>query len=124
MTLSSLSSQQLNHLIKLVGEKEKLQNQIAKIDREVDNLDGRTSSLARGAAKSPNVKRSRKRRNSLKADLLAKLQDAGKGGMTTHDLAAALGAKPASIYAWFYTTGKKVKGIKKVGKAKFAYLLK
>jgi hypothetical protein len=60
----------------------------------------------------------------LKTDLLARLQDAGKGGMTTQELAASLGAKPASVYAWFYTTGKRIKGIKKVGKAKFAYLLR
>jgi hypothetical protein len=37
------------------------------------------------------------------------------------ELASALKAKPASVSIWFYTTGKKVKGIKKVGTAKYAY---
>jgi hypothetical protein len=32
-----------------------------------------------------------------------------------------LGAKRSSVSVWFYTTGKKIKGIKKVGKARFAY---
>jgi len=27
------------------------------------------------------------------------------------------------VSVWFYTTGKKIKGIKKVGKARFAYAL-
>jgi hypothetical protein len=30
-------------------------------------------------------------------------------------------AKPTSVSVWFYTTGKKIKGIKKVGRARFAY---
>ncbi len=66
----------------------------------------------------------KKRRTALKTSLLSKLEAAGKAGLTVKELAASLGAKPATVYAWFYTTGKKVSGIRKVGKAKFAYFKK
>jgi hypothetical protein len=29
--------------------------------------------------------------------------------------------KPGNVFSWFYTTGKKIKGISKVGEAKYAY---
>jgi len=37
------------------------------------------------------------------------------------ELAAKLKVKPGNIFSWFYTTGKKISGIKKVGEAKYAY---
>lgn len=120
MALSSLSSEQLHRLIKLIEEKERLQAQIAKIDRALHEFDVRSPAATLNGSK----RSSRKRRGALKTALLSKLEPAGKSGMTTNELASSLGAKPASIYAWFYTTGKKIKGIKKVGKAKFAYLPK
>lgn len=119
MPLSSLSSLQLKGLVKLVGKKEKLQAQIGEIDRALSALDGAKPALPRSASKS---RAPRKRRGALKNAVLEKLRAAGKSGLTTKELGASLGAKPASIYAWFYTTGKKIAGIKKVGRAKFAYL--
>jgi len=124
MSLSSLSSKQLSRLIELVEEKEKLQSQIAKIDRTLNQLDGQEPAAEQSDFKPRAGRGARKRRGALKTALLAKLQSAGKQGLTTKELTSALGAKAASIYAWFYTTGKKVKGIKKVGRAKFAYLPK
>jgi len=36
------------------------------------------------------------------------------------DLAAKLNVKPGNIFSWFYTTGRKIKGITKVGAARYA----
>jgi hypothetical protein len=70
----------------------------------------------------PAAKSGRSRRGKLKEGLLKKLHAAGKEGLTVKELAASLKAKPASVAIWFYTTGKKVKGIKKIGRAKYAYI--
>jgi hypothetical protein len=119
MAFSDLSSSQLQKLIQLVKEKESLQSQLDQVNRSLATLEsGDTSSKGPDVAKRP---ARRRRRARLKEGLLKKLQAAGKGGLTIKDLATSLKAKPASVSVWFYTTGKKVKGIKKVGKAKFAY---
>jgi hypothetical protein len=50
------------------------------------------------------------------------LEEAGADGITVKELSAKLNVKPGNIFNWFYTTGKKIKGIKKVGEARYAYL--
>jgi hypothetical protein len=62
-----------------------------------------------------------KRGKRLKEGLLKTLEAAGTGGMTVKDLSAKLKVKPGNVFSWFYTTGKKIKGIKKVGEAKYSY---
>jgi hypothetical protein len=116
MALSDLSSSQLQRLIQLVKEKEAIQAKLAQVNRSLGNLGtGKTTNSE------PTAKRGRRRRGALKDGLLKELQAAGKEGLTVKELASALKAKPASVSIWFYTTGKKVKGIKKVGTAKYAY---
>ena len=116
MSLSSLTSAQLHRLIELVKEKEALQAKLAQVERSLADLEsGRTKE-----EKPPEKKRGR-RRAKLKDVLLKKLVAAGKEGLTVKELAASLNAKPTSVSVWFYTTGKKIKGIKKVGTARFAY---
>ena len=64
----------------------------------------------------------RKRRGKrLKASLLKALSAAGASGITVKELAAKLKVKPGNIFSWFYTTGKKISGIKKIGEAKYSY---
>ena len=118
MALSDLSSAQLQQLIHLVKEKESLQVQLAGVKRSLDGLfAGNSVEKKTSGVKEPKVRR----RAALKDGLLKKLQAAGKDGLTIKELAASLRAKPASVSVWFYTTGKKIKGIKKVGKGRFAY---
>jgi NADH/NAD ratio-sensing transcriptional regulator Rex len=62
----------------------------------------------------------RKRSKRLKTGLLKELQAAGSEGITVKELAAKLKVKPGNVFSWFYTTGKKIKGIKKVGEAKYS----
>ncbi|MCE0484432.1 MAG: hypothetical protein LV479_09365 [Methylacidiphilales bacterium] len=75
---------------------------------------GRPASVKVGAPKGRRTKR-------LKAAMLKALSSAGSSGVTVKELATKLKVKPGNIFSWFYTTGKKIKGITKVGEAKYAY---
>ena len=116
MSLSSLTSAQLHRLIQLVKEKEAIQAELAKVERSLANLENGKTEDSSSQKRGP-----RRRRKALKGALLKKLEAAGKEGLTVKDLAANLNAKPTSVSVWFYTTGKKIKGIKKVGTARYAY---
>jgi len=119
MALTDLSSAQLGRLVQLVKEKETLQARLDQVNRSLEALEkGEVSGQTEDR---PRV-RGRRRRVRLKEALLQCLEEAGKKGKTVKELAEKLGAKPSSVSVWFYTTGKKIKGIKKVGKAKFAYV--
>ena len=120
MSLSSLSSAQLHRLIELVREKESLQSKLAKVEIALAALDGNgTAAKMAGTKRGP---RRKLKRGALKDGVLGKLRAAGKEGLTVKELAASLNANHASLSVWFYTTGKKVKGLKKVGTARYAYL--
>ena len=119
MALTDLSSAQLERLVELIKEKETLQSRLDQVIQSLEALEkGDTSSQTKAR---PRV-RGRRRRVRLKEALLKSLEAAGKVGITVKELAETLGAKPSSVSVWFYTTGKKIKGIKKVGKARFAYV--
>jgi len=130
MALSNLSSAQLAHLIGLVKEKESLQAKIDHVNAELQSLEtgvavpkkrGRKPGRPAGVkVKLGKVRRS-KRGKRLKEPLLKALSAAGSSGVTVKELAAKLKVKPGNIFSWFYTTGKKIKGINKVGEAKYAY---
>jgi hypothetical protein len=130
MALSNLSSAQLAQLIGLVKEKEVLQAKLDQVNAELQALEsGKAAPKKRGRkpgrpAGSKNVdaaEKPGKRGKRLKAPLLKALSAAGSSGITVKELAAKLKVKPGNIFSWFYTTGKKISGIKKVGEAKYAY---
>jgi hypothetical protein len=129
MALLNLSSAQLAQLIGLVKEKETLQAKLDQINSSLAALEnGGTVPKKRGrkpgrpAAVKSVVKKEKpaKRGKRLKEPLLKALKDAGASGITVKDLAAKLKVKPGNVFSWFYTTGKKIKGISKVGEAKYA----
>ena len=62
----------------------------------------------------------RKRRKHLKEGILKFLATQGKKGAHVKVIADKLGSKPANITAWIFSTGKKVKGLKKVKPATYA----
>jgi hypothetical protein len=64
----------------------------------------------------------RKRGKKLKEGILKFLAAQGKKGAHVNVIADAVGRKPVNITAWIYTTGKKVKGLKKVKPARYAYV--
>jgi hypothetical protein len=130
MSLANLTSDQLSHLVELIKRKEQLQADLARIDAEMQSLEsgsplpkkrgrkpGRPSLSAAGTAPTKRKKRSKR----LKDSLLKELEAAGSGGLTVKELSAKLKVKPGNVFSWFYTTGKKIKGIKKVGEAKYSY---
>jgi hypothetical protein len=130
MSLSNLSSAQLARLIGLVKEKESLQARLDRVGAELQSLEtgkaigkkrGRKPGRPAGAKNKVAKGRKSKRSKRLKAPLLKALSAAGSSGITVKELAAKLKVKPGNIFSWFYTTGKKVGGIKKVGEAKYSY---
>jgi hypothetical protein len=132
MALFNLSSAQLAHLIELVKQKEILQAKLAQISAELQALEtGKPAPKKRGRKpgrppgsgnKAKVVKPAKARRGKrLKEPLLKALTAAGSSGITVKELAEKLKVKPGNIFSWFYTTGKKIKAIKKVGEAKYAY---
>lgn len=64
----------------------------------------------------------RKRRKNLKEGILNFLSAQGKKGAHVKAIADKLGTKPANITAWIFSTGKKVKGLKKVKPATYVCL--
>jgi hypothetical protein len=131
MAFTNLSSAQVAHLIALVKEKESLQSKLEKVNAELESLEtGKSAPKKRGRKpgrpagsknKSAVVTEKKVRRGKrLKEPLLKALKAAGASGITVKDLAAKLKVKPGNVFSWFYTTGKKIKGISKVGEAKYA----
>ena len=129
MAFSHLSSVQIRQLISLVRRKEALQVKLERVTQMIDGMEGGEAPKRRGRKPATEIsakpgrkaRKTRKRGKRLKEPLLQALKSAGSGGMTVKDLAAKLKVKPGNIFSWFYTTGKKVKGIGKVGEAKYAY---
>jgi hypothetical protein len=129
MSLSTLSSAQLAQLIGLVKKRGVLQARLDKVDAALNALESGSSvpkrrgrkpgrpALPKSALKGRKV---RKRSKRLKESILKLLKAAGSSGITVKELSAKLKVKPGNIFSWFYTTGKKVSGLKKIGEAKYA----
>ena len=63
--------------------------------------------------------RPRSKRGELKGKILRALRSAGKKGATVGDLSKKLKVPGANLYVWFNGTGRSVRGIKKIGVAKY-----
>jgi hypothetical protein len=122
MSLSDLSSASLKRLVELVAEKEATQAKLEKIQSTIEELVNGSPAAGIRGGKAPAKKRGKRRGGKLKDRLLKALESAGKAGMTVKDLAVAVKAKPTSVSVWFYTTGKKIKSVKKVAPGRYAYI--
>jgi hypothetical protein len=118
MPLSTLSSADLSKLIQLVKDKELLEAKLSQVRSAIDGL--ASGQTAKGNKSPKRQTRRKRRRSSLKVSILKALQVSGKEGLNVKELATNLKANPGSVSVWFYTTGKKVKGIKKIGPGRFA----
>jgi hypothetical protein len=138
MAFENLSSASLRQLIGLIRKKESLQAKLDRVESALRSLGsggvsagpGRGRGRRRRGPGRPAKKAAapaargggrRKRGGRLKGPLLKALKAGGSSGVTVKDLAAKLKVKPGNIFSWFYTTGKKVSGIKKVGEARYSY---
>jgi hypothetical protein len=117
MSLSSFSSSDLSKLIQLVKEKEVLQAKLSQVNSAIDVL----GSDIQAKVPSKRAPRRGRRGASLKDSILKALEVAGKAGASVKELAEHLKANHGSVAVWFYTTGKKVKGLKKIGPGKYSY---
>jgi len=117
----------LAQLIGLIKEKEALQGKLEKVEAALQALEsGKSAGKKRGRKPgrppgSKGIATTGRKSKRLKAPLLKALAAAGASGITVKELATKLKVKPGNIFSWFYTTGKKINGIKKVGEAKYAY---
>jgi hypothetical protein len=128
MKLHHFSSSQIVQIGRLIQKRESLLKKIDKLEDKLADFtprisESRISSTRAGSLPKLGSKRSRRGRNpgKLKNAILKKLVAAGSRGISVSDLSAALKVKPGNVFSWFYTTGKKITGIKKVGAARYAY---
>ena len=130
MSLANLTSDQLSRALELLKRLEQLDAERAQVQAELQSIEsdsplpkrrGRKPGRPSGASPAVTPGKTKKRGKRLKEGLLKALEAAGSGGITVKELSTKLNVKPGNIFSWFYTTGKKVKGIKKVGEAKYIY---
>lgn len=135
MNLSQLTSADLKVLGSLLKEKEALLARVVRIDAKLNAFAGgqtapaalaaaapRARAAAKPAAKPAARKVRRNRPGKFKDKILALLQGAGKEGLSVRDLAGKLGVKPQRMYVWFSASGSRMKEIKKVAPATYAWV--
>ena len=57
----------------------------------------------------------------MKAKIISALRAAGRAGATIQELSEKLKVKPANLYVWFNGTGRKTRGVKKLGPARYGF---
>jgi len=126
--LRNIPSLTLKQLVRLSERKEALMAQIQEIDREMMRVQSRFGIPSReGDQRAPvtvsraagGLIRPRSKRGELKEKILRALRSAGKKGATVGDLSKKLKVPSANLYVWFNGTGRSVRGIKKIGVAKY-----
>ena len=126
---TNIPSAVLRQLVKLSERKEALMTRIQEIDRRMVRLQSRfgVPSLSSGSSAPVTVSRARPRQNhrrrtkrgALKEKIVGALRTAGRKGATIRELSEKLGVPSANLYVWFNGTGKNVRGVKKIGVAKY-----
>ncbi len=117
-TFTNLTIADFKQLTKLISKKESLLQKVRIIDAALNALEESGSQVKIGRR----VKISRKgsKRGKLKEQILAALKEAGAKGHSVLELSEKLKIKAANIYTWFYTTGKKVSGLKKSKQGRYS----
>jgi len=127
--LRNIPSSALKQLIKLTERKEALMARIQEIDREMvrvqsrfgiplQNGDEDTPVTVSRAGRRPSIAR-RAEGGALKEKIMRALRAAGNKGATITQLSKKLGVPSANLYVWFSDTGRNVRGLKKIGPAKY-----
>ena len=92
----------------------RVQNKFGIPSREGDQPAQVTVSRSRAGGIRP-----RSKRGALKEKIVRALRSAGKKGATVGELSKKLKVPSANLYVWFNGTGRSVRGIKKIGVAKY-----
>ncbi|MBI5252612.1 MAG: hypothetical protein HY912_24210 [Desulfomonile tiedjei] len=117
-TLASLTPAHFKKISKLCQKKERLLQKVSAIDDALNAFEA-GDSLPKKAVKAQ-ASKNRSKRGQLKRLILDALKQAGKSGHTVAELSKKLGVKTNNIYTWFYTTGKKVTGLKKTKDGRYS----
>ncbi len=129
--LRNIPSAVLKQLVKLSERREALMSQIQQVDREIVRLESRfgvpaaddrsapvtISSKSGGRAGKKSGRRTK--RGALREAIVGALRAAGKRGSTIKQLSEKLRVPSANLYVWFNSTGRKVRGLKKIGPATY-----
>lgn len=125
---TNIPSSTLRQLVKLSERKEALMTQIQEIDRRMVRLQSRFGVPSLGSGRGAPVtvygvrrsqSRRRTRRGALKEKIVQALRSAGRNGATIQELSKKLRVPSANLYVWFNGTGRNIRGIKKIGVAKY-----
>ncbi len=129
MNLTQIASADLKQVVALVEQKETLLAQVAQLNAELAGFQsGQPAAPVAPTKGKPGRKPGRPAkaktggRGAMKAAITELLEGAGESGLSVQDIAAKLKAKPGNVHAWFYSTGKTVKEIKKVKPATYAWV--
>ena len=126
--LRNIPSLTLKKLVRLTERKEALMAQIQEIDREMVRVQDKFGIPSReGDQRAPvtisrapgGPIRRRSKRGALKERIVRALRTAGKKGATVGDLSKKLKVPSANLYVWFNGTGRSVRGMRKIGVAKY-----
>ena len=126
--LTNIPSSDLKKLVKLSERKEALIAQIQEIDRQMVRVQSRFGIPSENGNQGAAVTLSRQerrftgrrtKRGALKEKILKVLREAGRKGATIRELSAKVRVPSANLYVWFNGTGKNVRGIQKIGVAKY-----
>ncbi|HEX4639025.1 MAG TPA: hypothetical protein VH170_06025 [Chthoniobacterales bacterium] len=125
--LRNIPSSVLKELVRLTERKEALLSQVQAIDREMLRVQKKFGIPAREDERAAvtisqsrlGPIRPRSKRGALKEKIIRTLRTAGKKGATVADLSKKLKVPSANLYVWFNGTGRNVRGIKKIGVAKY-----
>jgi transposase-like protein len=128
MDPTQITSADVKQMARLVEQREALQAQVAEIDAELGSFQpGEPVAPAVPAKGKPGRKPGRPAkaktggRGAMKAAITELLEGAGESGLTVKEIAAKLNAKPGNVHAWFSSTGKTVKEIKKLAPSKYGW---
>jgi hypothetical protein len=118
MQITHLTLADIRPLQRLLKKKQALQTKMDQLDRMIERIGSSNSRGVTGVSGEGTLSR----HGALKAGITEALQKAGKQGLHIKELASNLGVKEPNIRVWFYSTGRKIKNIKKVGRARYGWV--
>jgi hypothetical protein len=125
MTLSTLTSNDLKQVAKLLEQKEVLLAQVARINSELDSFEAMGKSIPRNGLGLPvlvnGLRSGRARRGQLTETILELLKGAGPEGISIAEISSRSGVKGPNISVWFGVTGKKFPEIEKVNRGVYRW---
>jgi hypothetical protein len=121
MKLTSLTLSDLKKIQNLLSRKEKLNKQVLTVDRMLERFESGATPASAKAGPRRKARRRGAPPGQLKSRIIDALKSAGTAGMHIKEVAAKVKNKPGNIRTWFFTTGKKIRNIKKAGPARYRW---